>query len=132
MGLTGKKEEYTIEEKALGLDAIHNTDVMIDDFLSKKKRPGKQNSLSNVKKVQTRSVVDRNEKRILKVSTFGFKNGELQHNMPCPVCLENKAVFTSDGFRNFFSPCRKCEEDGYVTKNTNLEEVRAEKKGWFS
>lgn len=40
------------------------------------------------------------------------------HNMPCPVCKVNHAVFT-DGI---FSPCWSCQEDGWIiTKMTKLE-----------
>lgn len=127
MGLTDK--EYTIEEKSLGLDSVYDTDKMIDKYFHEKNKEKKPKKITPPSKTQ--HIGGKISTKILKVSTFGFKNGELQHNMPCPVCLENRAVFTSDGNTNFFAPCMSCQNDGYITKNVNLE-PKEEKKGWFN
>lgn len=35
------------------------------------------------------------------------------HDMPCPVCGENKAMYDCDS--QTFHPCNRCEEAGWVT-----------------
>ena len=119
MGL--KQAEYTAEEKALGLDSVHDTDKMIDEYFSKK---------SDKKKIVLSSDTEQKDEDVpalLKISTFGFKNGELVHNMPCPICLEKRARFVSGDFRNYFAPCRDCADEGYLIVNR-----ASERKGWFS
>lgn len=52
--------------------------------------------------------------RLLKVTTFGFENGELKHNMPCPVCLSEPARYVSNDDGNYFAPCELCEAAGFT------------------
>ncbi len=54
--------------------------------------------------------------KVLEVSTRGFEHGVLQHNMPCPVCLENFASYADIRGKGCFAPCLKCEAEGYVLK----------------
>jgi hypothetical protein len=122
MGLTVDSKDY--EEEALGLNSIHDTDKMVDEYFAKERRK-KTSSMTKNSLVKKATVVDTD--KLLKVKTFGFKDGVLQHNMPCPVCLKNPAIYKSDGDRNFFAPCKECEKEGYI-----LENILTKKKGWFS
>ena len=113
---SAKKSAITLEENALGLDAEHDTDKMIDEYMALEKRKESYNALTSVERKGDISKA-RHDKSLLKIKTFGFKDGVLQHNMPCPVCLENMARYISDDKNGYFAPCRKCESDGYVLKN---------------
>lgn len=53
--------------------------------------------------------------------TVTFEGPMAEHDMPCAICRENKAVFRcNDGF---FEPCWDCQKLGYVTeKLTRVEQ----------
>ncbi len=131
MGLKDQKKQETkskfTEEHSLGLVGIpdHDTDKMIDEYFAKERR--KKTSTLVRPKESFKPDKEITNRGVLKVKTFGFKNGVLQHNMPCPVCLENPAVFTSDDGINFFGPCEECQEKGFFIKK-HIER----KNGWFS
>lgn len=54
--------------------------------------------------------------KLLSVTTKGFENGVLQHNMPCAICLENPALYVNDGREHYFAPCENCAAKGYCIK----------------
>ncbi len=49
----------------------------------------------------------------IKVNDFGGAP-MAEHDMPCPVCMDEKAVYLI-GYAPYFQPCRKCESYGWVT-----------------
>lgn len=49
------------------------------------------------------------------------------HNMPCPVCKTNHAVFVSS--EGYFDVCRKCEADGWYVGKRKM--VNDEPKKWW-
>ena len=51
---------------------------------------------------------------LAKIYTEGFdEDGELEHNMPCPICIKNKAKYEQIGQRFVFGPCLDCGSNGY-------------------
>ena len=54
-----------------------------------------------------------------KVNVFFHESGMLAtHNMPCPVCKTNHAMFVASA--GYFDVCYKCQGDGWsVTKRPN-------------
>ena len=76
---------------------------------------------SNIKrkannKIAIKHINIEDDLEVLKITTDGFINGELQHNMPCPVCITNRARYVNTGKDHYFSPCDKCESEGYIIK----------------
>lgn len=68
----------------------------------------------NLKK--TLDIADEAYRGIAKIVTEGFDNGMLVHNMPCPVCLKNPAVYVNTGKDTYFAPCPECAKKGFVLK----------------
>ena len=119
------KDGFEEEKKGLHMMGIptesKSVDEVIDDyFYSREKKKTKTKLI----KALPLSEYDDFGTEILKVETWGFKNGFLQHNMPCPVCMSNPAIFVSKGTDTYFAPCSACEKLGYV-----LEKM---KKGFWN
>jgi hypothetical protein len=123
MGLKDGQLKKDIEEEALGLNSVHDTDKMIDEYFASERR---KKASSSVKLVEV-PLNSATNKELLKVRTFGFKDGVLQHNMPCPVCLKKPAKYISSEEMHFFGPCEACEILGY-----KLENVKNKKTGFWS
>jgi CRISPR/Cas system-associated protein Cas10 (large subunit of type III CRISPR-Cas system) len=121
MGLVDSKKKY--EEESMGLNSEHDTDKMIDEYFAKERRK-KTSSATRLAEVPSK---DEQKKELLKIRTFGFKDGVLQHNMPCPVCLKKPAKYISSEEMHFFGPCEACEILGY-----KLENVKNKKTGFWS
>ena len=49
------------------------------------------------------------------------------HNMPCPVCKTNHAVFVSS--EGYFDACRKCQVDGWYVGKRKM--VNDQPKKWW-
>ncbi len=117
VGLDNIKDKPTTEEKALGLaGAGHDTDTMVDEFYARKHRVKTKKTLCSSKPKRIPTIKDAlaiEDRSLLMVRTFGFKDGVLQHNMPCPVCVKYPAKYSSKGF---FAPCQTCENNGYILK----------------
>lgn len=119
MGLKESElNEVGLEAKSLGLVTMdHNTDRMIDDFLSKRNKDKNSKKKPEQKRVVKRTAADNKRKYenrdMLEVKTFGFKDGHLVHNMPCPVCLAELAEYEKG---DFFGPCKRCKSKGYILK----------------
>lgn len=56
------------------------------------------------------------EKTEIKIETDGGPWAD--HNMPCPVCWENKAVYHTNTGR--FDVCWKCQKEGWHVCRTIL------------
>jgi len=105
-----EKEDFKEEEKALnaiGIDVSPKVDKEIDEYFYDKGLAGK---------VKCKKLVEEAVKGVLSVSTEGFIDGELQHNMPCPVCLNTQAKYINDGKDHYFAPCESCASKGFVLK----------------
>lgn len=112
MGLSEK--DFEEETKGLHMMGIptepKSVDEQIDEyFYTKKKTDTAKKAITVLKKVE-------DGKKILEISTSGFKDGVLQHNMPCPVCLSEPAVYVSNEDGTYFSPCKTCESEGFELK----------------
>ncbi len=125
MGLSDK-DTIEEEEKQLRLMGIPTEvkpiDEQVSDFFKNKE--------TELKK-RTRIVIPKNRSskkgELLEVKTWGFKDGILQHNMPCPVCMKNPASYETNEDGGYFAPCASCRSIGYVLKKENER-----KRGWFS
>ena len=74
------------ELKNLGIPVNHDLDQEIDSyFTSTKPGPKDTDILSEPEHSNT-------DIELCKIKTFGFKDGILQHNMPCPICLKRPAT----------------------------------------
>jgi len=118
--------DATQEEIALGLAGLgnHSAEAIADDYFSRNKE--KHISLENDKNC------------LLEIKTFGFKDGVLVHNMPCPVCLKRMANYVSNDDDSYFAPCGVCSANGYVLEkksyiksSDNDIDKNKKKKGWF-
>ena len=106
--------------KTLGIPVNHDVDKEINSYFSKKES---SDTLEQKNGLEINPSDD--EMRLCQIKAFGFKDGVLQHNMPCPICLKRPAVYVNDGAISFFAPCMTCQDNGFYTSNKN-------KKGrWF-
>ena len=130
MGLSEKNFEE--EEKGLYMmgipTAIKPVDDQIDEYFYKKDRELKKTKLSPPKRTMKSKLPD--SKDILQPKTWGFVDGILQHNMPCPVCMKEKARYISGADGNYFSPCSSCEGKGYILHKVNTNDTK--KKGFWN
>jgi hypothetical protein len=121
MGLSDK--DFKEEENSLKMMGIPTEvkpiDKQVDDYFSKKREEKKKTVLKNIN-------ISKRDDTLLTVKTWGFKDGVLQHNMPCPVCLKKPAKYISSEDVHYFGPCEVCETLGFKLENTKR------KKGWFS
>ena len=108
MGLSSR--DTSIEEASLGLHATHDTDEMVTKYFESKPIHRPRYNLDKL-----------DEWHVLDVSTYGFKNGILQHNMPCPICLVEFALYTANDDGGYFGPCKKCKLKGYAIVNKDIE-----------
>ena len=126
MGLSEKmKEEETKGLQMMGIPTeIKPIDKQIDEYFysrdKKKKRIVMAPKIAS--KIDLTAMV---VPRLLAVTTRGFKDGILQHNMPCPVCLEEPALYVSNKNGTYFAPCDGCHAVGFSLKKDKV------KKGWF-
>ncbi len=125
MGLA-KDKDFDEEKKGLhmmGVPTEHKPiDEQIDSYFNEKEKEKIVKILHSRKPKRNIAQVDTG---LLKIKTWGFKNGELQHNMPCPVCLEESAKYISNDDGTYFAPCEACEARGFT-----LEKNR--KKGFWN
>lgn len=110
-----------MNNKAIGAKGLEAASLgLVPGYDGEKEFSNKQkdkNASSETPVTKRDSLFSREKKiNILKISTGGFKDGILQHNMPCPVCLENLATYENVGGRGCFAPCMKCSAEGYVIK----------------
>jgi len=132
MGLSDRdKNIFDKEDDELIRMGIPITTKSLSDqasgYLNKVKPNNKTKTKKNTGLGVTIGGDDSKKPRLLKVSTFGFKDGALKHNMPCPVCLNEPAVYISNEHGNYFAPCRSCEELGFV-----LEKRKKTSGGFWS
>jgi len=116
------------ELNRMGIPASHDLDREIKAYFSKANQ-AKKSSLGEEEK----SMAPFN--KLMKIEAFGFKDGNLQHNMPCPVCMSEPATYINDNDYSFFGPCTKCYTKGFrmVTPAENRREKEEEgtfKKWW--
>lgn len=128
MGLIDKDSDIFKEEesglKNMGIPtSIKPIDEQIDSYFAQKQKKKTKTVLPSNDSVGCSCEID--APRLLKVDTFGFKNGVLNHNMPCPVCLNEQAQYISNEDGNYFAPCEACEAIGY-----RLEKIK--KKGFWN
>lgn len=124
MGL--KDAKYT-DEEIYGIGVEHDTDRMIDKFFDDNRKDKKAIKLAKIDEISKKGISKEasQDENLLSVKTFGFDdNGVLKHNMPCPVCLKTQAIYVNEDGYSFFSPCKKCQEKGFVLENSN-------NKSWF-
>ena len=59
--------------------------------------------------------------KVLKITVSGIdRNGEVEHNFPCPVCAQGLARYTMIAKKHVFAPCVECTAEGFViAKRTN-------------
>ena len=132
MGLSDKED---IEREIKGLHRmgipteIKPVDEQIDEyFYSRDKKKAKKILLKKDEPLDSLSRVSKSRvPDVLKITTRGFKDGVLQHNMPCPVCVTSQASYTTDSDNGFFGPCIDCQIKGY-----SLSRFQNKKSGWFS
>ena len=96
--MTLEERESTTEAKAAGLGGARNRD---DDYY---------HSISE----RFNAIPSERPEVPHKVKTFGFKDGKIIHDMPCPVCLSASARYISSGDEAAFHPCESCAGDGWT------------------
>ena len=118
MGLMSKKEAEAEEKqlRGLGVFSLKTEENSIDD---------KREISFNTEKDNDKCISNNAKHKLLKVETYGVKDGTIQHNYPCPVCLSNQATYMNDGVFSFFAPCPICRENGYDIVRNN------KKRNWF-
>ena len=124
--MSSSDEDFKEEKKGLhmmGVPTEHKSvDEQIDHYFYNRDSKKKKILLKPV--ATPLSEFDDFGTELLKVETWGFKNGFLQHNMPCPVCMAHPAIYVSKGIDNYFAPCSACEKLGYV--------LEKKKKGFWN
>ena len=102
------EEEIEIKKlETIGISIKDRNDSDINGYFYDKGLSGKRS---------TSKIIDEAKKGVLSIVTEGFIDGELQHNMPCPVCLNEQAKYINNRKEHFFAPCGKCSAKGYVLK----------------
>jgi hypothetical protein len=109
------------ELEKMGVPVNHDLDKEIDSYFSSKEK-SKKNTILYEEKYYDERI------RLCEIKAYGFKNGELQHNMPCPVCLKNPAVYVHTHSYSYFGPCSECSSKGF---KMSVPDEKKEKKGWF-
>jgi uncharacterized protein YukJ len=116
------------ELNRMGIPVSHDLEREIKAYFSKAIQ-AKKNSLGEKEKNTDPST------KLIEVKVFGFKDGNLQHNMPCPVCMSKPATYINDNDYSYFGPCTKCYTKGFrmATPAENRREKEEEgtfKKWW--
>jgi len=119
MGLSdkdiGRIEEEEKELERMGIPTkIKSLDEQIAGYFEDRDTSKKVKARKNIGLGVTVGSDISKKPRLLKITTFGFEDGVLKHNMPCPVCLEEPAVYVSNEDGSYFAPCSSCEAEGFV------------------